>query len=74
VLNQVVFQIEKSRWRDTLAGCTVVIHELLDGRLAIRYGPHVVGYYNAAGQPLAGNGRAKKAPPQTATEPPKLWK
>ena len=42
-----VFQIEKTRWRNTLAGCTVVVHELLDGTVAIRYGPHEVGRYSA---------------------------
>ena len=40
-----VFQIEKTRWRDTLAGQSVVVHEHLDGRVSIRYGPHVVAQY-----------------------------
>jgi hypothetical protein len=40
-----VFQIEKTRWRDTLAGQSVVVHEHLDGRMSIRYGPHVVAQY-----------------------------
>jgi hypothetical protein len=34
-----VWQIEKSRFRSTLAGCTVTIHEHLDGRVSLRYGP-----------------------------------
>ena len=38
-----VWQIGKTRFRSTLAGCTVTIHEHLDGRVSIRYGPHVVG-------------------------------
>ncbi len=33
-----VFQLEKTRWRNTLAGQTVVVHEHLDGRVSIRYG------------------------------------
>ena len=31
-LDNRVFQIEKTRWRNTLAGCTVIVHEHLDGR------------------------------------------
>lgn len=44
------WQLEKSRFRNSLAGCTVTIHEHLDERVSIRFGPHVVGRYNAAGQ------------------------
>jgi transposase len=46
------WQLEKSRFRSTLAGCTVTIHEHLDGTISIRYGPHVVGRYNADGTPM----------------------
>jgi hypothetical protein len=35
-----VWQIEKSRFRSTLAGCMVTIHEHLDGRVSLRFGPH----------------------------------
>ena len=44
------WQLEKSRFRSSLAGCTVTIHEHLDGSLSIRFGPHVVGRYTATGQ------------------------
>jgi hypothetical protein len=37
------WQLDKTRWRHTLAGQTVTIHQHLDGRVSIRYGPHVVG-------------------------------
>jgi transposase len=37
------WQLDKSRWRHTLAGQTVTIHQHLDGAVSIRYGPHVVG-------------------------------
>ncbi len=37
------WQIDKTRWRHTLAGQTVTIHQHLDGTVSIRYGPHVVG-------------------------------
>ena len=46
------WQIDKSRFRSTLAGCTVTIHEHLDGTVSIRYGPHVVGRFDAADGPL----------------------
>jgi transposase len=45
------WQLEKSRFRSSLAGCTVTIHEHLDGTVSIRYGPHVVGRYTATGEP-----------------------
>lgn len=44
-LDNRVFQIEKTRWRDTLAGSTVIVHEHLDGRVSIRYGPHRIAEY-----------------------------
>jgi transposase len=44
------WQLEKSRFRSSLAGCTVTIHEHLDGNVSIRYGPHVVGRYTASGE------------------------
>jgi hypothetical protein len=46
-LNNRIFQLDKTRWRNTLAGQTVVVHEHLDGRMSIRYGPHVVAQYSA---------------------------
>ena len=53
------WQLEKSRFRNTLAGCTVTIHEHLDGTVSVRYGPHVVGRYGAEGEAL--NKERKKA-------------
>lgn len=47
------WQVEKCRWRHSLAGQTVTIHEHLDGSVSIRYGPHVAGRYDSDGQPLA---------------------
>jgi transposase len=46
------WQLEKSRFRSTLAGCTVTIHQHLDETVSIRFGPHTVGRYRADGQPL----------------------
>lgn len=40
-----IFQLDQPRWRNTLAGQTVTVHEHLDGRMSIRYGPHLVAQY-----------------------------
>ena len=44
------WQIDKTRFRNTLAGSTVTIHEHLDETVSIRYGPHVVGRYRQHGR------------------------
>jgi transposase len=54
-----MWQLEKSRFRSSLAGCTVTIHEHLNGTISIRYGPHVVGRYQADGDPLGVTPRTK---------------
>lgn len=46
-----MWQLERTRWRGTLAGCRVTICEHLDRRVSIVYGPHVVGQYTAEGKP-----------------------
>jgi len=54
------WQLEKSRFRNSLAGCTVTIHEHLDGSVSMRYGPHVVGRYSSTGE--IRHASAKKLP------------
>src|SRR3984893_11169794 len=58
-----ILQIEATRWRGTLAGCSVTVCEHLDQSWSIRYGPHAVGRYNAQGWPCPPetkrNGRGK---------------
>lgn len=44
-LDNRAFQLNKTRWRNTLAGQSVVVHEHLDGRVSIRYGPHTIAQY-----------------------------
>jgi hypothetical protein len=39
-LDNRILQIEKSRWRNTLAGCAVRVYELLEGTVVVRFGPH----------------------------------
>jgi transposase len=55
------WQIEKSRFRHTLAGCTVMIHEHLDGRISIRYGPHVVAQFDGQSRRVGASGASGKA-------------
>ncbi|HEV2689108.1 MAG TPA: ISNCY family transposase [Bryobacteraceae bacterium] len=45
-------QIERVRWKATLAGCQVVVHQHLDGTLSLTYGPHCLGRYTPQGQAL----------------------
>ena len=47
------WQIDKTRFRHTLAGCTVTIHEHLDGHISIRYGPHVVAQFDGLGKAIS---------------------
>jgi transposase len=55
------WQIDKTRFRHTLAGSTVTIHEHLDGTISIRYGPHVVGRFDSKGSRLtAENEKARR--------------
>src|SRR5262249_14083847 len=58
VLENRIFQIEKTRWRDTLAGCTVKVHEMLDGTVAIRFGLHEIARFGP-GQVVAERSRKK---------------
>jgi transposase len=44
-------QIERVKWRGTLAGCNVTAHQHLDGSLSLSFGPHCLGRYRADGTP-----------------------
>ena len=48
-------QIEAVNWRGTLAGCTVTVHQHLDGTFSLTHGPHQLGRYNAQGAALIEN-------------------
>ena len=73
-------QIEAVRWRASLAGCSVTVHQHLDGSFSLTHGPHRLGRYSALGAALAENkmrrGRAVEKPRggkvQTPTFPPRL--
>jgi hypothetical protein len=45
-------QIEPVRWRATLAGCSVTVHQHLDGSFTITHGPQRLGHYSAEGVSL----------------------
>jgi transposase len=45
-----VLQIERTKWRGTLAGCRVLVCEHGDGRISVYYGPHRVAEFAAADQ------------------------
>jgi hypothetical protein len=47
------WQLQKTRFRHTLAGCTVTICEHLDGRVSIQWGPHVLETF----EPAQGGGK-----------------
>ena len=66
---RLILQIERQRWRSTLAGCRVTVYEHLDGTLSVGYGAHEVGRYYSDGTPLklsAGKDEVKKGLKQRA--------
>ena len=71
VIGHRVLQIEKTPWRDTLAGCRVTVCEHPDGTLSVGYGPHVVGRFNAQGLPLLEKARRRR---RKAVEKPRRGK
>jgi transposase len=46
-------QIERVRWRASLAGCQAMVHQHLDGTLSLTHGPHCLGRYTPQGTALA---------------------
>jgi hypothetical protein len=48
-------QIEAVRWRASLAGCSVTVHQPLDGTFSLTHGPHRLGRYDAQGEPRCGD-------------------
>jgi len=45
-------QIEPVRWRATLAGCSVTVHQHLDRTFTLTHGPQRLGRYSAQGVSL----------------------
>jgi len=46
------WQLDRSPFRHTLADCRVTVCEHLNGTISVRWGPHVVGRFDAQGSPL----------------------
>jgi transposase len=73
-------QIERVHWRATLAGCSVMVHQHLDGTFTITYGPRRLGHYSAEGvslerQKIGAPGAVEKTlrgKVQNQTFPPRL--
>lgn len=63
-------QIEPVRWRGTLAGSSVTVHQHLDGTLTLTYGPHRLGSYGADGRLTT----ATKTRSMEKTAPAPPWK
>src|SRR6476659_3592830 len=62
------WQLNKTRFRHTLAGVTITIHEHLNSTVSMRYGPHLVGRFAADGQPLKNKERRGKGGSMEAGE------
>jgi len=60
-------QIQAVRWRASLAGCSVTVHQHLDGTFSLTHGPHRLGRYDAQGAALA----EQKTRCQRAVEKPR---
>jgi transposase len=61
-----VLQIEKTKWRFSLAGCKVTVYKHADQTISIGYGPHIVGRYDNTGQPLPTAAAASRSSQQAA--------
>ena len=56
-------QIDKVSWRGTLAGCTVIVHQHLDGTLSMTHGPRRLGRYTSQGTPIVATSAAVEKTP-----------
>ena len=65
-------QIERVNWRGTLAGCSVTMHQHLNGELSLSHGPHILGRYTAQGEAIVTTPAARRTVEKTAAAPP--WK
>ena len=68
-VQKLILQIEPVRWRATLAGCNVMVHQHLDGTFTITYGPHRLGHYDAAGKKSQSKKEAGQKQPGTVRVP-----
>jgi transposase len=62
-LDNRILQIQKTRWRNTLAGCKVTVYEHLQGVVVVRFGPHEVARFESGALP------AKQAKRSSSPQP-----
>jgi transposase len=60
--DNLTLQIAPVRWRATLAGCMVTVHQHLDRTLSVSYGPHSLGRYDERGRPILNPKLAARQP------------
>lgn len=58
--NNLILQIQPSKFRFSFAKCNVTVHELLDSSITVAYGPHIIGTFNHAGIPLTKQYKTKQ--------------
>jgi hypothetical protein len=79
-IQNLILQIQAVRWRATLAGSTVTVHQHLDETFSITHGPHRLGHYSKEGalqrahQPAQSQAEEKprRGKVKNATFPPPL--
>ena len=62
-LDNRILQIQKTRWRNTLAGCKVTVYEHLGGAVVVRFGPHEVAHFEPGALPARQPKRFSSPPP-----------
>jgi transposase len=74
--HNLTLQIDKVSWRGTLAGCTVIVHQHLDGTLSMTHGPRRLGHYTSQGTSIVATSaaveKASAGKVQKRTFPPDL--
>jgi hypothetical protein len=66
-----ILQIQRVQWRATLAGCSVTVHQHLDGTISLTHGPHRLGRYTSQGVAIEST---QTAPRQRAVEKTRVGK
>lgn len=57
--NNLILQIEPSKFRCSFAKCKVMVHEHLDHSISVVYGPHIIGKFNPNGITLTKTSKPK---------------
>ena len=59
-------QIDRQKWRSTLAGCRVIVYQHFDETISLGFGAHLVGRYSKDGKPFMEKTKVKKQTPMPA--------